>query len=78
MYINNLMATAKTRITVTLDKKVLEEMDRIFETETITSAQALIEKLYATKAKHKIVVQKNSVKAREIEKVFRKYFLLKG
>lgn len=64
-------------ITVHTGKKILNAMNGIFENSTEESARKPLEKLYNEKSLHKIVVEKNPAKAKEIEKEFRKYFVLK-
>ncbi|MEN9551862.1 MAG: hypothetical protein RI935_239 [Candidatus Parcubacteria bacterium] len=64
-------------ITVHTGKKTLDAMNSIFKNNTEESARKPLEKLYNEKSLHKIVVERNSVKAKEIEKEFRKYFVLK-
>ena len=53
------------------------KMDSIFQNENEESAKAPLQRLYETKSRHRIVVEKNEVKAGAIEKEFRKYFHIK-
>jgi hypothetical protein len=64
-------------ITVTLAKKVQEKINEIFETCSEKEASPQLQKLYETKGRHKIVVEKNPKKARLLEKEFKKYFPIK-
>ena len=61
-------------ISVTTNKKIGEKMDTIFETLNEASAKGPLTKLYETKTRHKIVVEKNPEKARLLEKEFKKHF----
>lgn len=58
-------------------KKIMKKMDVIFNTHTESTAQEPLKKLYEEKSTHKIVIEKNRAKALEIEKVFKKYFVLR-
>ena len=64
-------------ISVTINRSVMEKIDIIFQTMSESNARIPLEMLYQTKSRHKIVVEKNPAKAREIEKEFRKYFHIK-
>ena len=52
-------------------------MDSIFQNENEESAKVPLQKLYETKSRHRIVVEKSVTKARAIEKEFGKYFHIK-
>ncbi len=59
-----------------VDKKIWKEIDAVFRQGDIEKAREEIIFLSQKKGNYKIVVEKNATKAREIEKVFAKYFVL--
>ncbi len=60
-----------------IDKKVLSQMDTIFNTETEITAREFIKTLSEQKGSFKIVVEKSKEKTLTIRKIFKKYFDIK-
>jgi hypothetical protein len=60
-----------------IDAGVAKELDMIFKNETKESGRSKLIALAKVKGNFKITVEMNLQKARQIEKVFKKYFLIK-
>lgn len=64
-------------IKISLDKKIKNKMDIIFDTMNIEETKHAMQRLYALPSKCKITVERNPTIARTYEKEFRKYFVIK-
>ncbi len=63
-------------ISVTHSKRVVDKLDRIFETKNISDARDPLQAVYHERSSHKITVEKNKEKATKIRNEFKKYFAL--
>ncbi len=64
-------------ISIRFHKKILSEFEKIFACSSLEEATPLLSSLYQKKLNSKITIELNPVRANNISKTFKKYFLIK-